>query len=295
LNDTRAAVTNRWVLLGASFFFSSLFFVHSLIALVRVCLSNDDLSYLILIPFISAAILFVEHHKVLPPFFPDGTLGGGLLILAASAAVVSRFGGIASSRDLQLFGYILCLVLLWLAGFALLLGRAAFKACHFALLFLFLMIPPPAFLLNRLIHILQAGSAWITEVLFDLFGVPVLRDGFVFHLTRVTIEVAKECSGIRSSMALLILGLLIVHFGLHNLWTKAIFVVCAFLMMILKNGIRIVILTLLARYVDPGFLYGRLHRQGGVVFFLIGLLLLAPVYWLLRRSEGPELPAAEAP
>jgi exosortase/archaeosortase family protein len=55
--------------------------------------------------------------------------------------------------------------------------------------------------------------------------------------------------------------------------------------MVLKNGVRIVTLTLLATYVDPGFLYGKLHRQGGVVFFLFGLLLMWPILWLLQRSE----------
>jgi exosortase/archaeosortase family protein len=58
-------------------------------------------------------------------------------------------------------------------------------------------------------------------------------------------------------------------------------------MMLVKNGIRIVTLTLLATYVDPGFLVGSLHRKGGVVFFLIGLALLWPVYWWLRRGEQP--------
>jgi hypothetical protein len=40
-------------------------------------------------------------------------------------------------------------------------------------------------------------------------------------------------------------------------------------------------------YVDPGFLTGRLHHQGGIVFFLIGLLLLLPVLWFLQRGEFP--------
>jgi exosortase/archaeosortase family protein len=62
-------------------------------------------------------------------------------------------------------------------------------------------------------------------------------------------------------------------------------VVVGLFVMILKNGVRIVTLTLLASYVDPGFLYGRLHREGGVVFFLLGLLLLFPVLWLLQRGE----------
>jgi hypothetical protein len=35
-------------------------------------------------------------------------------------------------------------------------------------------------------------------------------------------------------------------------------------MMVLKNGIRIATLTLLAMYVDPSFLAGRLHHEGGL-------------------------------
>ena len=56
-------------------------------------------------------------------------------------------------------------------------------------------------------------------------------------------------------------------------------------MMVVKNGVRIATLTILANYVDPSFLYGRLHHDGGVVFFLLGLALLLPVYGLLRRGE----------
>jgi len=117
----------------------------------------------------------------------------------------------------------------------------------------------------------------------------VLREGLVFHLARVNIEVARECSGIRSTIALFILALPVVHYGLHSLWKKLFFLTCAFFMMILKNGVRIVTLTLLAMYVDPSFLFGTLHRDGGILFFLLGLLLLLPVFLLLQRGESPAL------
>ncbi|MBV9889051.1 MAG: archaeosortase/exosortase family protein, partial [Acidobacteria bacterium] len=64
--------------------------------------------------------------------------------------------------------------------------------------------------------------------------------------------------------------------------------------MILKNGVRIAVLTMLAIHVDPSFLFGRLHRDGGVVFFLLGLALLLPVLWLLGRNEGENLGTVEA-
>ena len=126
---------------------------------------------------------------------------------------------------LQLSGYVLSLVLLWVAGFAFLFGRTVSKAAYFPLLFLFLMVPLPSSILDRITCYLQVGSAWITGGVFDLLRVPALRDGLVFHLARVSIEVAKECSGIRSSMVLLILALVIVHFCLKRFWTKVLFVV----------------------------------------------------------------------
>ena len=104
-------------------------------------------------------------------------------------------------------------------------------------------------------------------------------------MPRISIEVAAECSGIRSSLALLILAILVAHFCLRTFWKQAVLVLAGLFVMIFKNGVRVVTLTLLASYVDPNFLYGRLHHEGGVVFFLLGLAILAPVLWLLERSE----------
>jgi len=83
----------------------------------------------------------------------------------------------------------------------------------------------------------------------------------------------------------LILAILVAHFYLDTFWKQLVLVIAGLFVLILKNGVRIVTLTLLASYVDPGFLYGRLHYEGGVVFFVLALLLLAPLVWLLERSE----------
>jgi exosortase len=285
LDASNTNARKRLVLFGCWIVLSSLLFSHAMIALVRMSLSNADASHLTLIPFISAWVLLVERDKIFLDLSYDKVLGGFFLVLACCAALASRFARGGSSLDLELSGYILSLVLFWVAGFALLFGKAASKAGYFPLLFLFLMVPPPNFLLDHVIYVLQVGSAWITGALFDFLGVPVLREGFVFHLARVNIEVAKECSGIRSSMVLLILALLVAHFRLRSFWKKVLFLACGLFLMILKNGIRIVSLALLAMHVDPSFLYGKLHHQGGIVFFLLSLLLLAPLLWLLQRGE----------
>jgi exosortase len=286
LGISHATLRRRWLFFGCWILFWCLIFARILVEFARTYFSNDDSSYLILIPFISAGVLFVERRQVFQNLSYDKVLSSSLVVLGACMALGTPLAMSSSAPGLQLSGYVLSLVLLWVAGFAFLFGRTASKAAYFPLLFLFLMVPLPSFILDRIAYYLQIGSAWITGGLFDLIGVPVLRDGLVFHLAQVSIEVAKECSGIRSSMVLLILALVIVHFCLRRLWTKALFLACGLLMMILKNGIRIATLTLLAIYVDPGFLYGRLHQQGGVAFFLLGLLLLVPLLRLLQRTEA---------
>ncbi len=294
LDNTNTSVRKRWLLFGSWIVLSSLIFSHAIIAFVRISLSEPDASHLILIPFISACVLFVERRKVFRNLSYDKVIGGCFFSLSCCAALVSHFVGGRASFDVQLSGYILALVLSWVAGFALLLGECACRAGYFSLLFLFLMIPFPRFLLNHIIYLLQLGSTWVTGSLFDLLGVPVLREGFVFHLARFNIEVAQECSGIRSSMALLVLALLVSHFQLNRFGSKALFVVSGLLMMILKNGIRIAALSMLAIYVDPGFLFGRLHHEGGIVFFALALLLLLPVLALLQKWESKS-PVATAP
>ena len=288
LDEPRNNALKHWLLFGLWIVVSSLLFAKPLIALVRLSLTNDNASHLILIPFLTVGLLFVERRTIFNN--PSFSMGGGIfLFLAVIIAISVRLAGDAMTPDLRLTGNILAVILLWIAGFAFSFGKDAVKSACFSLLFLFLTVPLPNFLLERLISWLQSGSAEITEVLFNLTGVPVLREGLVFHLPRVNIEVARECSGIRSTIALFILTLPVAHYRLHSLWRKLSFWACVFLMMLLKNGIRIVTLTLLAMYVDPSFLFGTLHRDGGIVFFLLGLLLLLPVLLLLQRGESPSL------
>ncbi len=255
-------------------------------------MSNPDASHLILIPFLAAGLFYIERRCIFRTLSTNVGFGTLLVAIGVGLVVGTRLAGQALTPDIELTGYISALVLFWTAGFSFFFGGAALKAAHFPLLFLWLMVPLPDFLLQRIIYLLRVGSADITGALFDLLGVPALREGFVFHLAQVNIEIAKECSGIRSSMALFVLALPVVHFGLRRFWKKILFLFFALLMMILKNGIRIVTLTVLAIYVDPAFLHGSLHRDGGVVFFLLGMLLLLPVY-LLLQEQTPKLPEAE--
>jgi exosortase len=252
-------------------------------------MGNDDASHILLIPLVSSWLIYVDRQKIFKSPASDLAISV-MLLLPGLACILWSLPSVAASPSICALG----LVLIWISGFALFFGRAALRTARFPLLFLLLFIPLPEFLLNKITYFLQRGSAEISALLFSMTGLPVLREGFIFRLPRFSIEVARECSGIRSSIALLVLAILVGHFFLRKLWKQTIFVLAGIVVMIVKNGIRIVTLTLLANYVDPGFLFGSLHRQGGVVFFIIGLALLVPVFWLLQRSEHPT-PLSETP
>jgi len=200
----------------------------------------------------------------------------------------------AYSDDGRLFLSIasLAIVIVWVGGFILFYGRSATRAALFPLLFLLFMVPWPDAILTPTISFLQEGSTDIACLIFRIAGVPFLRQGFVVSLPTVTIQVASECSSIRSSIALLITCVLASRFALRTQWRAWLLCMLVVPLSVLKNGIRIATLTLLSIYVDPTFLKGSLHRDGGFVFFLLALAMLWPLLALLQRSERRAQPVS---
>jgi exosortase len=272
-----------WVALAA------LCFWKQIVALIQLSLRDDTFSYIPLIPLIFCWLLYSDRKQPADPTRHSLKIAALLLIPAAVTVFLAiRCSSCASVNRLSL--YTLALILIWISGFVLFMGIQKSHKSLFSLCFLFLAVPIPDFLLSKITYYLQAGSAEIAEAVFGLSGAPVLRDGFIFRLPKITIDIAPECSGIRSSMALLIIALLLAHFAFGRLWKKVAFVMAGLCMMLIKNGIRIATLTLLANYVNPDFLYGNLHHEGGVVFFLLGLALLVPVFSFLRKGESGVAP-----
>ena len=107
-------------------------------------------------------------------------------------------------------------------------------------------------------------------------------------------EVAPECSSIRSSLMLLVTTVVLAQLLLRSLWKKLLVVAVAIPVCVAKNGLRIFVLGVLATRVDPSYLTGRLHRDGGIVYFLIALGAIFLLLWILQRGKGKEL-AADRP
>jgi exosortase/archaeosortase family protein len=68
-------------------------------------------------------------------------------------------------------------------------------------------------------------------------------------------------------------------------WRRAILLIVGIPIIIFKNAVRIATLSVLAVNIDPRILTSRLHREGGIPFFVVGLILIYPVLKLLMNSE----------
>ena len=153
------------------------------------------------------------------------------------------------------------------------------------------MVPIPRSILQSTNSFLQIRSADATYVLLKVARVPVLRtDPVHLSVPGLDIEVAAECSGIRSSIMLFVVSLVIGYLFLESWWKRALFTLLVVPVTILKNGLRIFVLATLGVYVDRSYLTGRLHHQGGILYFLLALALLALVLYGLRRPVKMETP-----
>jgi exosortase len=252
--------------------------------LLKFAYDTGDQSYILLIPVLSAMLVYQDQKRVFSNVNP-GVSNGAIVGLIAGVVFITLGYASADGSELQLAATAVGLVAFWVGAFIYCFGAASAKVALFPLGMLVWIVPIPALCINAITLFLQVGSTELVSVLFQLTGVPVLRDGFVFHLVGQSIEVAKACSGIRSSLSLIVLTLVIAHEFLLGNVRRFVLLASTIPIVILKNGIRIVTLTLLAIYVDPSFLTGSLHHDGGIVFFLLGLVMLIPILALLRRGE----------
>ena len=281
------------MLLGA--YTASLLAINAdiVVDLVRLALANHTSSHVVLVPFVTATLLFQERASIAAARRPAwigglGLIGAGFVVLMLGRSSV---GGWSPEHALSLS--VGGVIVMWLGGFLATHGPGACRVGLFPLLFLVAAIPPPAAVVAVLTEILKRGTTETVDVLFALTGTVNHRQDFVFSLPGVAIEVADECSGIRSSIALMLTGLVASHMFLRRAGNRAVLLLAVLPIAVLKNAIRIVVLSLLTLHVDPGYLEGQLHHEGGVVFLLVAMAMLLPILQLLRKVESGGVPPVD--
>jgi exosortase C (VPDSG-CTERM-specific) len=263
-------------------------FAQPLIALAVHAAQNDIHSHILLIPVISVYLILIQRSRLpkdyaTSPGFASLVSVLGLAMLIAAWILLRGDPNLSKNDYLALMTF--SFVCFFAAGGFLFLGRKWMAAVAFPMAFLLFMIPLPDRLLHWLETASQVASTETAAMFFAITDTPMLREGAVFQLPGIAIQVAQECSGIRSSWVLLITTLAASYLFLKSPWRRAMLILFVIPLAIVRNGFRIWSIGVLCVEMGPQMIHSAIHQQGGPLFFALSLIPLFLLLWWLRRGE----------
>jgi exosortase C (VPDSG-CTERM-specific) len=256
--------------------------------LVRFALQSDLYSYILLVPFISGYLFRLNLRSGLDPAEPNRVAASILILMGVAALVTSwtvTLSGVKLTQQDSLALSISSFVFLLCGLCALFLSRPAFRSSVFPQAFLLFMIPFPVALEHAIEAFLQIGSAPPAYWFFKLAGTPVFRQDLVFQLPGMSLQIAPECSGIRSTLVLFMTSLVAGHLFLRSRWKRTILAVAVIPLALLRNGFRVFVIGELCVRVGPHMIDSRLHHQGGPIFFALSLIPFSFLVFYLVKSD----------
>jgi EpsI family protein len=245
---------------------------------------NDMYSYGFLVPLISGYVIWLRRDLLrVTPVIP--ALHAGAIVLGTAVCMLVL--GHVSSTNLLVWMSLPIAI----AGLCLLvLGVRMTRAVAFPLAYLFAMIPFWDFLTVRLQAPFQLYSAIVGVETLRFFGLPVIREGVLIHLPRVTLEVADVCSGVNQLVAILCIGIPVTHMHVRRWPKRLLIVMLAVVIALLSNGVRVAVISLFALQTASGpgdDVHGPYSVLRMTLISGVGFLVL---FWLIARFSDPASP-----
>jgi exosortase C (VPDSG-CTERM-specific) len=246
-------------------------------------------SHILLIPFISGYLIWMKRGEVVLESEPNRRMA--LLPLAAGALLLAGYWmalrrGWTFAKPDYLAVTMLAFVLFLMVGGFLFIGAKYFKSIAFPAVFLFFCVPFPQFVRDGIETFFQRGSAETAYLMLRASGMSVLKTGTHFQMPAFSLDVAPQCSGIHSSLVLLITSLLAAHMFLQTPSRKVLFTLSVIPLALLRNGFRIFTISELCVHVGPQMIDSPIHHHGGPLFFLLSLVPLFLLLVYLTKSEA---------
>jgi exosortase len=250
--------------------------------LVRDWATDDNYSHGFLI--VPLALFFAWERRAALSTLAPRPSNVGLAVMVGSVAVLmigflgaelflTRVAMVGTAAGMVLFLY----------------GWGHLRLLAFPIGFLLLMIPIPAIILNQVTFPLQLLASRVGESTLMTLEVPVLREGNVILLANTSLEVAEACSGIRSLVSLLTLGIVYGYFGEPRSGIRLALVALTIPIAIAANGLRVAGTGFAAHYYGPAAAQGFFHSFSGWTMFVAAFAMLFASHYLLGRFPSNPL------
>jgi exosortase len=239
--------------------------------------SDPNYGHGILIPFIALYFIYVSRHR----------LRGLVPVHSWLGLVVFLFGMLLRYIAMPLASVVLEGIAMVVMANGLLMyvgGWQVYRALWFPALYLFFMIPLPEMVHTRLAFPLQLMASKVSAAILKFaFGVSLMLQGNVLVLASRQLSVEEACSGMRSILGLLALGVAFAYLAKRNFWEQAVLVISTIPIAISVNVLRIVVTALLHEWGYSTLAEGVYHTLTGWFVFMFALVMFLGVNWVLDR------------
>lgn len=239
---------------------------------------NGNNSHGILVPFISLFLIWRKREKINWGEAKSSNVGLVILIVSLLVYLVGYAGGMEVLPRLTIVSTLIGLVIFNL-------GFNIFSRLAFPLLFLFFMVPVPVSIVGLVSLPLQLIATKLSAFIINSLSIPVLREGNILHFANTSLEVAEACSGIRSLISYLMLGVLFAYLMNGSMKRRFILVFSTVPLAFFANLLRVITTGVLAHFFGSKVARGFLHEFSGMAIFVFGFILLFVLYNLLERTR----------
>nr|AAC44067.1 unknown [Sphingomonas sp. S88] len=204
-------------------------------------------------------------------------LGALCLLLALGIYTVGRVFDFIS---IETFG----LVATFVAAAFLYFGGRALRAAWFPTLWLFFLVPPPGWIVDRVTAPLKEFVSYAATGFLSWLDYPILRQGVTLFVGPYQLLVEDACSGLRSLSSLVVVTLLYIYIKNKPSWRYALFIAALVIpVAVITNILRIVILVLITYHMGDEAAQSFLHVSTGMVMFVVALLCIFAIDWVVEQ------------
>jgi exosortase len=251
-----------------------------LIKLVRDWSQDDNYSHGFLIVPIALYFAWERRDRLMEAPIKPNMLGLIAVILSVIVLAAGELGAELFLTRISILGVIAGSILF-------VLGWEHLRILFLPVAFLLLMIPIPAIIFNQIAFPLQLLASRFGETTLWAMQIPVLREGNVITLANTQLEVAEACSGIRSLISLLTLGIVYGYFMHPSVWVRTLLALATIPVAILANGFRVAGTGIAAHYYGPEAAEGFFHTFSGWLVFLAAFAMLFVMHRLIAWWAPP--------
>lgn len=154
----------------------------------------------------------------------------------------------------------------------------------FPILYLLLLVPVPVGVLDSITLPMRYLASVLSANILSLMRYDIVREGLLINMGGHEIFMGAPCSGFRSLITMISLGLIYIYFNKGTMSKNMILFISIIPLALIGNLTRIIALCLITFYFGEAAGQGFFHNFSGMVVFLIIILGLMGLEKALNRK-----------